>query len=136
MSQPGFDPSRTAVVNDASVALPTTPLTGDAQVVSYAANEVRVATRASREALLVLADNYYPEWTARVDDQAAPILRTDHTFRGVVVPAGEHTVVFTYESTRLRIGFVIYLVGMILLVGYGAFALVRHRRAAPLARET
>lgn len=132
MSQPGFDPSRTAIVNaPASVKLPAARLEGDAQLASYAPDEVQVRTRASREALLVLADNYYEGWRARVDDREVPIVRTDHTFRGVVVPAGEHTVVFTYEPTKLRIGFAIYLVGMVLLVGYAIYELVRRRRIVP-----
>jgi hypothetical protein len=128
MNQPGFDPSRTAVVNDAQVKLPAGPLEGSAQLASYTPDEVKVRTQASREALLVLADNYYPGWTARIDDRAAHIVRTDHTFRGIVVPAGEHTVTFSYEPGDLRTGFVIYLIGMILLVGYGVFAIVRRRR--------
>jgi hypothetical protein len=133
MSQPGFDPRRTAVINDAEVKLPQGPLEGDAQLASYTPDEVQVRTRASREALLVLADNYYPGWEARIDDRPADIVRADHTFRGVVVPAGEHTVTFSYEPTQLRIGFVIYLVGMVLLVGYGVFAIVRSRRRTAAA---
>jgi hypothetical protein len=128
MNQPGFDPRRTAVVNDAQVKLPAGPLEGSAQLASYTPDEVQVRTHASREALLVLADNYYPGWTARIDDRPADIVRTDHTFRGVVVPAGEHTVTFSYEPGDVRTGFVIYLIGMILLVGYGVFAIVRRRR--------
>lgn len=128
MNQPGFDPRRTAVVNDAQVKLPPGPLEGRAQLASYTPDEVRVSTQASREALLVLADNYYPGWTARIDDRPADIVRTDHTFRGVVVPAGEHTVTFSYDPGDLRTGFVIYLIGMIVLVGYGVFAIARRRR--------
>jgi hypothetical protein len=136
MNQPGFDPSRTAIVNQpASISLPKTPLEGDARLLSYAPDEVQVRTNASREALLVLADNYYQGWKARVDGREAPILRTDHTFRGVVVPAGQHTVVFRYEPTKLRIGFFIYLIGMILLIGYGAYELARLRRGRIPAPE-
>jgi hypothetical protein len=136
MNQPGFDPGRTAIVNEpASISLPKTPLEGDARLLSYEPDEVQVRTNASREALLVLADNYYQGWKARVDGREAPILRTDHTFRGVVVPAGQHTVVFRYEPTKLRIGFFIYLIGMILLIGYGAYELARLRRGRIPAPE-
>jgi hypothetical protein len=44
-------------------------------------------------------------------------------------------VVFRYEPTKLRIGFFIYLIGMILLIGYGAYELARLRRGRIPAPE-
>ena len=106
MQKPGFDPARTAVVSASRpISLPNTPLQGDAQLASYTPDRVVVRTRASREALLVLADNFYAGWEARVDGRVAPILRTDHTLRGVVVPAGEHEVVFRFRPRDLYTGF-------------------------------
>jgi hypothetical protein len=137
MSRPEFDPRREAVVHSASpVTLPPDPLTGTAQLAAYEPDRVSVRYRASREALLVLADNYYPGWTASIDGRTAPILRANHTMRAVVVPAGEHTVTFIYSPSDLYTGFTIYLVGMGLLVLYAIFLLVqrwRGRTSEPVA---
>jgi hypothetical protein len=53
---------------------------------------------------LVLSENAYPGWRARLDGAEVPIYRTDVTLQGIVVPAGTHRVEFTLESTSLRWG--------------------------------
>ncbi|HEX2188505.1 MAG TPA: YfhO family protein [Longimicrobiaceae bacterium] len=130
----GFDPRTTAFVSSARpVELPSAPLQGGAEVAEYTPDRVVVQTRASREALLVLADNYYEGWRAEVDGREAPVLRTNHALRGVVVPAGEHRVTFTFHSPDLRTGLYLYLATLALLAGYALFLLARHfagRRAA------
>ncbi|HEU0300559.1 MAG TPA: YfhO family protein, partial [Longimicrobium sp.] len=85
-------------------------------------------TTASRPALMVLSDNWYKDWHATVDGREVPIHRTNHTFRGVVVPQGEHTVEFTFRPAQLRTGFTLYLAGFALLAAYGLWLLLRSRR--------
>jgi uncharacterized membrane protein YfhO len=53
---------------------------------------------------VVLADSWSPNWKAYVDGRATPSARVDVTFRGVVVPAGAHEIVFRYENTALLAG--------------------------------
>jgi hypothetical protein len=129
IARPDFDPRTTAVVNSAQpVPLPEGPLQGDARLVEYTPDRVTVQTRADRAALLVLADNFYAGWRAEVDGREAPVLRTNHTFRGVVVPAGEHRVTFTFHTPDLYTGLYVYLGCMALLALYGLWLLVaRHR---------
>jgi len=135
----GWNPAQTAFVPvEAPVNVPTGPLTGDARVTAHEADRVVVQTTASRAALMVLADNYYAGWTATIDGREAPVIRTNHTLRGVVVPEGTHTVEFTFHPDDLYTGFYLYLAGFAVLAALGAFALVRvlrQRRAegAPAA---
>jgi hypothetical protein len=134
--QPGFDPRTTAVVNASSpVVLPQGELQGSATLRTYSPDRVEVATRANREALLVLADNYYEGWTARVDGTVRPIVRTNHTFRGVVVPAGSHTVEFTFHPGALYTGLYVYLACLGLLAVAGAVLLVGSLRGRRVAAE-
>jgi hypothetical protein len=125
----GWNPAQTAFVPaDAQVNVPAGPLTGGARVTAYEPDRVAVQTTASRPALLVLADNEYAGWTARIDGREAPIIRTNHTLRGVVVPQGTHTVEFTFRPGDLYTGFYLYLAGFALLAAYALFLLVRGRR--------
>lgn len=137
MTGGGFDPREVAWVSGAAPAgLGEGELTGEADLVTYEPDRVVVRANPSRAALLVLADNYYGGWVARVDGAETPIHRVNHTMRGVVVPAGEHEVEFTYEPADLRIGFTIFAAGMALLMLYGAFLTVRALRGGQRATAT
>jgi hypothetical protein len=138
--QRGWDPRQTAYLPDtARVALPAEPLQGGARVTSHTPDRVEVRVAASRQALLVLADNYYPGWRAAVDGRETPVYQANHAFRGVVVPAGEHTVVFTFEPAELSKGLYVSLAVAALLAGFGGYALLgwlRRRRTPAPAVET
>ncbi len=124
-----WDPRETAYVHGtAPLDLPSTPLEGAAEVVTYEPDRVVIRTQANRPALLVLADNLYQGWEARVSGAPAEIRLTNHTLRGVVVPAGDQTVEFTFRPQRLYLGLYLYLGGWIILVLYGILLLLRRRR--------
>jgi hypothetical protein len=130
MRAPGWDPRQMAIVEpNSDIDLPSTPLTGSAEISEYQPDRVVVATRANRPALLVLADNMYKGWEATIDGEAAPIHLTNHTFRGVVVPAGDHRVEFVFSPGDLYMGLYIYIASFVGLAMYGGFLLVRARRS-------
>jgi hypothetical protein len=132
MRSPEFDPRREAILHEVTpLALADGPVAGQARITGRSDDEVRVAVSVDAPALLVLAENYYPGWEARVNGDPAPVLLANHTFRAVAVPAGEHEVVFRFRPRELFIGFWIYLLGMLALAGYGGFLVVRRLRAPP-----
>jgi Bacterial membrane protein YfhO len=129
MTAGGWNPAQAAfVAADAPVNVPAGPLTGSARVTTHEPDRVVVQATASRPALMVLADNYYAGWTARVDGRETPVVRTNHTLRGVQIPAGSHTVEFIFHPADLYTGFYLYLAGFGLLAAYAVFLLVRGRR--------
>ena len=68
-----------------------------AMVTSYTNTEVQVQVKTSRPAFLVLNDLYYPYWRAYVDGEESEILNANILFRAVLIPPGEHEVVFRFE---------------------------------------
>jgi hypothetical protein len=124
-----FDVEATAVVDAATpLSLPGGPLAGSTRIVAHEPDRVVVHTTTNRAALLVLSDNYFEGWRATVNGESVPILRTNHTFRGVPVGAGTSEVVFEFHPADLYTGFYIYLVGLAVLLGYGGWLVVARVR--------
>ena len=140
------DVRQTAVLErplPAEVVLPTAgsaggASVGSASIASYENESVVIRTSSPRESILVLSDAYFPGWTARVDGQAAPILRANYLFRAVIVPGGAHSVTFTYEPVSVALGATLTLLGALVVLGVvGARALefVRERAARRASRR-
>src|SRR5437867_1721548 len=68
---------------------------------------LRLAVAAQQNAMLLLADEMYPGWSATVDGRPARIYRADYLFRAVFVPAGQHAVEFVYRPRSFRLGMLI-----------------------------
>jgi hypothetical protein len=82
-----------------------------------AQTRVEVEVQGGADGLLVLADPWYPQWRVEVDGKPAELLRVDHAFRGVRVPAGSHRVVVTYEDRASQVGLVVSAVSVLGLAG-------------------
>jgi hypothetical protein len=78
--------------------------TGSARIASDRSEEVVVETQASAAGFVFLSDQFYPGWTATVNGAPAEILRANHAFRLVRVPAGASTVVFRYRPRSVWAG--------------------------------
>ena len=92
-------------------------------------NSVIVEIDADERAVLVLAEAYYPGWEAHIDGaQPADIFPVYHVFRGVSVPAGQHTVEFRYRPLSFRIGATLSVTALLALLVYAIFLLSRTRR--------
>jgi len=70
---------------------------GTARLTHYANAEVDVEVDAPSGGILVLNDVWHPWWRAAVDGRPTEILKANVIFRAVVVPAGKHTVRFTFH---------------------------------------
>jgi uncharacterized membrane protein YfhO len=85
---------------------------GSPTIVRDAPELVAVRTSSTTAGTLVLADAFYPGWTATVDGRPAPIAPHEGLFRAVEIPAGEHTVIFRYQPRSLLIGAALSLLGL------------------------
>lgn len=91
---------RQAVVenlNWGTIYLPESP--GKVIMRDYQDNRLTLETSSTSDGFLVLTDSFYPGWQATIDGRAVEIFPTDVAFRGVIVPAGNHTVVFRYPPS-------------------------------------
>ncbi len=119
MSAETFDPLVLSFVEDdvglvAGVGAP--PRGGAASFVIDDPTVVALDVTMEAPGLVVLSDTHFTGWQATVDGAPAPIVPTNHLFRGVPVPAGRHRVEFTYVPRGLYAGAVVSLAALVTLL--------------------
>jgi hypothetical protein len=131
---PRFDPMRVAVIDSAApinvppvTALPE-PLAITANVTRYDAGHIAVQLSGPAPAgsALVVAENYYPGWTATIPGQASvAAVRTNYTFLGIPLPAGATKVLLDFQDRAYAKGKLVTLLAVaiaLLAVATGAFS--------------
>lgn len=99
----GFDPRNTALLypKDAAAVGQTNFSGGSITLDKYDTDEIAITAAPRGEGFLVLNDQYFPGWKAFVDGKETPVYPADGVFRGIVVPAGQHSILFRYSPTRV-----------------------------------
>jgi hypothetical protein len=129
LASPSFDPLAQSWVEGNAGLVPDGPARGAAAIiVRDDPHVVEIDATLAAPGLVVLADTYYPGWTATVDGIPARILATNHLFRGVGAPAGTHRVRFAYRPGSLRLGAALSLLTAFALAA-GAYRLQTRARA-------
>jgi hypothetical protein len=122
LADPAFDRAGTVLL-DAPPAVPLNlpatalPDNDKATITHYAPEDVEIQTQSPTASLLILADQAFPGWEARVDGQPVPILTADHALRAVAVPGGAHTVRFTYAPGSFRLGAGLTALALLVVAG-------------------
>jgi hypothetical protein len=125
-----FRPDREVVLNEeAPIALSGGTVEGQIQWLERGLNRMRLSVQADRDALLVLSDNWFPAWKARVNGEGAPVLRANHTLRAVPVPAGASEVEVYFDVGTLRGAFLVSLASLVALGLLGGGSYWRRRRS-------
>ena len=109
-----FDPRAVAIVDPANRPAEShfAPGVSEARVVRVGDGDLGLAVSTTGGGFLVLSENAYPGWRARIDGADTPIYRSDVTLQGIVVPPGTHRVAFTMESQTLHAGIALSVAGL------------------------
>jgi hypothetical protein len=100
------------------------------QVVTHEdSRQLVIAAQAPEDGFLLLADTYYPGWTAQVDGYPTPIYRANLSVRGIGLPKGRHEVRFTFDAPGFSRGLQITLVAVSMLLLWVGVAVYVDRRA-------
>lgn len=119
-----LDTTDPAGVEDGGDRVPEAPGPATVTVVERrpARVELRVAGQGAGPSLVAVNQTWDEFWRATVDGQATKVLRVDVSLSAVVVPAGEHEVVLSYDDPWIRRGVTLSAAGLLLA---GALLLVR-----------
>jgi uncharacterized membrane protein YfhO len=133
LARPDFDPAATVILGTTAPQVAAASAPEVAPTVIYAPNQVQVRASVSAPAILVLSDAYSEDWRASVDGADASLYRVNYALRGVWLPPGEHTVVFSYRPRAFLVGGGVSLSVALVLLAYGCWGW--WRRSAEAATE-
>ena len=86
-------------------------------LLSYQPNRLVYSTRTSEDQFAVFSEIYYEKgWQAYVDGEKVDHFRVNYVLRGMVVPAGEHEIVFQFHPRSYYAGSRISMTSSILLL--------------------
>lgn len=102
------------------------------RLTSYAPNRLVYRSHTGSDRLALFSEVYYPKgWHAEIDGQPASLLRANYILRGMIVPAGEHTITLRFEPDSYVQGTLISricsVILLILLIGTGGYYLIKKK---------
>jgi hypothetical protein len=130
LSAPDFEPRRTVFLpleaHDMVTVSNASPTKISVQ--QFSAHQVRLEVEAPSAAMVVIAQSFYHNWRARVDDQPVGLFRANHAFQALQVPTGRHQVSLVYKDRMFYCGALVSLFSAVIWI-----ALWPRRQRRPLA---
>lgn len=77
---------------------------GTVIVKKYTPNEIVLSTDNNIGETLFSSEVFYPGWEGFIDGKKVDVIKTNHAFRALFVPAGRHTVIYRYSPRIFLIG--------------------------------
>lgn len=113
-----FNPRATVFLRPEDASRVTVNRQTSAKITSknWSAQRIVLEVEATEPSLVVLSQTFYHPWRATVGGQPAPLLRANHAFQALEVPAGKHEIVLRYEDLMFRCGVGISGLTMVALV--------------------
>ncbi len=117
-----FNPAETAIIdkrfeNMVSAYKNPKDTASSIDLVSYEPNKLEYRTKTTKEQLAVFSEIYYDKgWNVFVDGKKLPYFRANYVLRAMLIPAGDHTLVWKFEPASYYTGEKISLAFNILFI--------------------
>lgn len=118
-----FDPKITAYVDKSFSeylnGFNGSKVNGSIELTSYAPNKLSYKYKADKEGFAVFSEAYYRgniDWISKIDGEPKDHIRTDYHLRGMLLPAGEHTITFEFDPPTYYKGESYSLASSIMLI--------------------
>ena len=138
----GFDPAREVLLHHAPDALVGASAASDALpggravITREDTRSLVINAEAPQDGFLLLADTFYPGWTAEVDGVETTIYRANLAVRGIALPKGRHEVRFVYSAPGFFRGLQVSLLAISALLLWVCAAAYADRRSARVSAAT
>jgi hypothetical protein len=115
-----IDTRHVAVIDQTRMKIQAKASTDSASVIRFVEQKPywqKYESESTSGGLGVFSEIYYPVgWKATIDGQETPIYRADYTLRALEIPAGKHTIEFTFAPRAYTIGNKVTMVASVLLL--------------------
>ncbi len=115
MLQPDWDPRKVVFLRPEARTLVTVTNLTTARILSsnWTAHRITLNVEAEAPSLVVLSQAFYRPWQAAVAGRPTPVLRANHAFQAVQVPAGRSELTLVYRDQVFRISAIISLLTLL-----------------------
>jgi Bacterial membrane protein YfhO len=116
LSQTNFYGDKVVILPEETKAFVTVTNQTSARVLDskFGTQTVDTDVEADAPSLVVIAQSWYHDWRACVDDKPAILLRANYAFQAVQVSAGRHHIKLIYQDRAFEIGAVISLATLLI----------------------
>lgn len=96
----------TAVVDTTALKIEnvSTDTNANIKLVEHSPKNMRYESESSTNGLAVFSEIYYPGWLATIDGKEAEVIRADYILRALEIPAGKHTIEFSFQPKAYTVG--------------------------------
>ncbi|HSX23901.1 MAG TPA: hypothetical protein VLE74_02260 [Candidatus Saccharimonadales bacterium] len=77
----------------------------------------KVDANCNKQAVILRRELSMPGWSATINQQKQPVKSDNGIFQTVDVPAGKSSVVFRYAPPHIEIGYAVFAVGILIILG-------------------
>jgi hypothetical protein len=115
MASTNWNPAEVVFLHPWHKTLVSVTNSAPAKVISakWTTHRIECEVESPAPTLVVLAQSFYHPWRATVNSQPAEILRANHAFQAVPVPAGRSTVRLEYVDRRFQLGVALSALGLV-----------------------
>ena len=104
LPSPGFEPTNLVCVATDTPVRPPDPAQlatrSNVLITAYSPKQIQLSSDADGATVLLLNDKFHSDWKVTVDGRPSPLLRCNYLMRGVELPAGAHTIEFSFSPSR------------------------------------
>lgn len=93
-------------------------LVGNIHISKFSPTHIEIECDAVHSSMVVLLQNNYYGWTAKVNNTMVPIYKANYTTMAVPVSAGKNTIVFNYHPKNIIIAYSITIISFFILLFY------------------
>ncbi|MEO7309159.1 MAG: YfhO family protein [Chitinophagaceae bacterium] len=115
-----FNPKDTAIVDnkykaDLTGMMPTDSASSIKQTV-FDNDAIKYESNTTSAQLAIFSEIFYKDWFAYIDGKPAKVVKANYVLRGLLVPAGKHTIDFKFEPAAYKTGYAISAIASWLIV--------------------